>query len=83
MFQTLSKGVEKEVFTPETFAFEGKIIITDKGFGFVKFDGKSIYVPVEMLSGKQFKNKTLVKGRYKKSFNKKKNEDGFTAVEIN
>lgn len=82
-FQKLSFGVEKQVFTPETFAFEGKIIITPKGFGFVKFDGKSIYVPAEIVSLKPLKNNTLIKGRYKKSFNKKKNEEGFTVVEIN
>ena len=81
-FASFSKDADKIVFTPSTLEFEGKIIITPKGFGFVKFDGKTVFVPEGVLQNKTLKNNSVVKGRYKKSFNKKKNEDGYTAVEI-
>lgn len=81
-FASFSKDADKIVFTPSTLEFEGKIIITPKGFGFVKFDGKTVFVPEGVLQNKTLKNNSVVKGSYKKSFNKKKNEDGYTAVEI-
>lgn len=66
----------------ETFPFTGKIIIAENGYGFVKFNGVTIFVPADLLSGGNITNKSIVRGEFVSSFDKKRNQDGFKAVSI-
>ena len=66
----------------ESFDFEGKIKVSDGGFGFVRYDGKTIFVPANLVKDKEIADGSVVKGRYVKSFDKKKNKDGYKAVKI-
>ena len=66
----------------ETFPFEGHISITDKGFGFVSVDDKDVFVPANLLDGKNIKTKDIVAGLYVSSIDLKKNKQGWRAVEI-
>lgn len=66
----------------ETFEFEGKIKVSDGGFGFVRYDGKTVFVPGNFVKDKEIADGSIVKGRYVKSFDKKKNKDGYKAVEV-
>ena len=66
----------------ESFDFEGRIKVSDGGFGFVRFEGKTIFVPSNFVKDKEIADGSVVKGRYVKSFDKKKNKDGYKAVAI-
>ena len=91
-FQQLSSDVENIVFgtqlkkkntNQQTVDFEGKIKISEGGFGFVRFDGKTIFVPAKLISDSQVLDNSIVKGKFTESFDKKKNKQGFMAVKLN
>ncbi|MCQ2974316.1 MAG: hypothetical protein MJ211_05840 [Bacteroidales bacterium] len=64
----------------DSFDFEGVIKLNCNGFGFVKFKEKLIFIPQNMAQ--KFKDNDFVKGKCIKSFDKKKNKDGWRAVQL-
>ncbi len=66
----------------ESFPFVGKIQINEAGFAFVQFNGVGIYVAPKLLKDKNLNNGDLVHGEFVSSFDKKKKQDGYTAVDI-
>lgn len=66
----------------ESFPFVGKIQINEAGFAFVQFNGVGIYVAPKLLKDKNLNNGDLVQGEFVASFDKKKKQDGYTAVDI-
>ena len=83
-FANLAVDAEKLIFgAPKPQAnFEGKIIVTNSGFGFVKFDKKDIFIPAKLISNNKIQNGDIVCGRYNSTIDKKKNKEGFAAVSI-
>ena len=67
----------------QRFDFEGKIMINEKGFGFVRSGEKTIFIPPKLLSTKNISNLNIVCGQYTVSFDHKKNKEGFAAISIN
>ena len=83
-FTNLAKKAECSVFgRTEVLEYEGKIMIKEKGFGFVHYKSNSIYVPQKLISLKGICNNDIVYGQYKASYDKKKNKEGFAAISIN
>lgn len=66
----------------ESFPFVGKIQINEAGFAFVQFNGVGIYVAPKLLKDKNLNNGDIVDGEFVASFDKKKKQDGYTAIEI-
>lgn len=66
----------------ESFPFRGKIQINEAGFAFVQFNGVGIYVAPKLLKDKNLNNGDIVDGEFVASFDKKKKQDGYTAVDI-
>ncbi|MBR0498657.1 MAG: hypothetical protein IJJ78_06225 [Paludibacteraceae bacterium] len=63
--------------------FKGVIIVHAEGYGFVKCDGKTIFVSPALLNGARISNRDAVAGEYRKSFDKKRNHESYAAVSIN
>ena len=78
----VNKNNNNNVKREESFDFEGKIKISDGGFGFVRYEGKTIFVSGNIIKDKEIADGSVVKGRYVKSFDKKKNKDGYKAISI-
>lgn len=66
----------------QSLDFEGRITLNEKGFGFVRFGSRTIFVPQKLLSSKNIHNHDLVSGQYIPSFDQKKNKEGFAAISI-
>lgn len=66
----------------EKISFSGKIALSSKGFGFVKSEKNSIFVPLMLLKNITVKKGDKITGTAQKRFDKKKNQWGWTAVEI-
>ncbi|MDD6003929.1 MAG: hypothetical protein PUC50_17260 [Bacteroidales bacterium] len=66
----------------ESFPFRGKIQINEGGFAFVQFNGVGIFIAPKLLKDKDINNGDIVDGEFISSFDKKKKQDGYTAVEI-
>ena len=66
----------------ESFPFRGKIQINEGGFAFVQFNGVGIFIAPKLLKDKNLNNGDIVDGEFISSFDKKKKQDGYTAVEI-
>ncbi|MBO4371681.1 MAG: hypothetical protein J5826_01995 [Bacteroidales bacterium] len=77
-----NKSKNKLDLSSEAFPFQGKIKINESGFGFVQFNGIGIYVAPKLLKDKGFNDFDAVQGEFVASFDKKKKQDGYTAVEI-
>ena len=84
-YANMSAEAEKYIFgeTKQQSRFEGKINITNGGFGFVRYNKMYIFVPAKLLSNNNIQNGTFVSGQCIVSFDKKKNRDGFVAIKIN
>jgi len=97
LYESISFDVEKIVFgakspqkskskpvtnNEDSEEFEGKITIAPGGFGFVRFCGKTIFVSQKLIADHKLADKTIVKGRFVKSIDKKKNKEGYKAVSI-
>lgn len=78
----VNKNNNNNVKREESFDFEGKIKISDGGFGFVRYEGKTIFVPANIVNDNEIADGSVVNGRYEKSFDKKKNKDGYKAISI-
>lgn len=66
----------------ESFPFMGKIQINEAGFAFVQFNGVGIYIAPKLLKNKTLNNGDIVEGEFVSSFDKKKKQDGYTAVDV-
>ena len=77
-----NKSKNKLDLSSESFPFVGKIKLNESGFGFVQFNGVGIYVAPKLLKDKGFNDFDAVQGEFVASFDKKKKQDGYTAVEI-
>lgn len=66
----------------EAFPFKGQIKLFEAGFAFVKFNGIGIYIAPKLLKEKGIEDADMVEGMFVSSFDKKKKQDGYTAVEI-
>ena len=66
----------------ESFPFAGKITVSENGYGFVNFNGTTIFIPAKLLAEKSIQDKATVKGEFVSAFDKTKNQDGYKAVSI-
>ena len=66
----------------ESFPYSGKITIAEGGYGFVSFNGETIFVPAALLKDKNIENKSIVKGEFVTDYDKKKKKDGYKAISI-
>lgn len=62
--------------------FEGKVKVADGGFGFVRCDGKTIFVPKPLLEKSGVENGAVIKGECVKAIDPKKQKEGWKAVVI-
>jgi hypothetical protein len=77
-----NKPTKKDEQKEEQFDFEGKIKISPNGFGFVRSNGKTIFVTAKLITDNHIDDNSVVKGKFIKSFDKKKNKDGYKAIKI-
>lgn len=62
--------------------FEGKIKVADGGFGFVRCDGKTIFVPKPLLDKSGIENGAAVSGQCVKAMDLKKQKEGWRATAL-
>ncbi|MBR4440803.1 MAG: hypothetical protein IKS00_04545 [Bacteroidales bacterium] len=77
-----NKRKSKLDLSAEAFPFVGKIQINEAGFAFVQFNGVGIYIAPKLLKNNTINNGDMVQGEFVSSFDKKKKQDGYTAVKI-
>ncbi len=72
----------KQKASQESFPFAGIITIAEGGYGFVKFNGVTVFVPANLLAAKEIVDKSVVRGEFVDAFDKKRNQDGYRAVSL-